>query len=255
MDLSQYSKFMISLAEQSAKIIKSYFFNPKLQIDIKSDRSPVTQADKEAEEVMRKLIQKKYPTHGIIGEEYGSEKESAEFIWTIDPIDGTKSFISGVPLFGTMISLCHQGRPILGLIHQPILNMLCIGNNTSTKVNGKQVKLRTVNHLPQASLLTSDIKNIETYQNKKNFDLLVKKTDLFRTWGDAYGYLMVAAGLADILIDAVISKWEICAIVPIITGAGGVVTSWNGGNALKDGSCVVANTNIHWEVIKILNGD
>ena len=255
MDLSQYSKFIVLLAERSSEIIKSYFLNPNLQIETKSDASPVTQADKEAEEVMRKLIRKNYPSHGIIGEEYGSEKESAEFVWTMDPIDGTKSFVSGVPLFGTMISLCYQGQPILGLIHQPILNMLCLGTNKSTQVNGKRVRMRKITQLSQASLLTSDVKNIETYQNKQNFDLLVKKTGLFRTWGDAYGYLMIAAGWADILIDAIISKWEICAVLPIINGAGGVVTSWGGGNALLDGSCVVAHKNIHTQVVRILNSN
>ena len=244
---------MILLAERSAEIIKSYFFHPKLEIEIKSDASPVTRADKEAEEVMRELIKKTYPSHGMIGEEYGNENETAEFVWTMDPIDGTKSFISGVPLFGTMISLCFRGQPILGLIHQPILNALCIGDNTSTKVNGRQVKMRTITDLSQATLLTSDIKNIAISHSKHNFDVLVNKVDLFRTWGDAYGYLLVAAGRADILIDASISKWEICAVIPIIRGAGGVVSSWSGGNALKDGSCVVAHKNVHGEVIKILN--
>lgn len=253
MNLSEYSEFILLLAEKSAKIIRSHFFNPKLLVETKPDDSPVSQADKEAEELMREMIQKKYPSHGIIGEEFGSENESAEFVWTMDPIDGTISFISGVPLFGTMIGLLQHGKPILGLIHQPILNLICLGDNKTTTVNGKQVELRKIKNLSQAFVLTSDIENIEKYKNKNAFDALIKCTRIFRTWGDAYGYLMVASGWADIIIDPIISIWETCSIIPIINGANGIISSWNGGDALTEGSCIVANENIHEQVINILN--
>lgn len=253
MNLSEYSEFILLLAEKSANIIRGHFFNPKLFVETKPDDSPVSQADKEAEELMRGMIQKKYPSHGIIGEEFGSENESAEFVWTMDPIDGTVSFISGVPLFGTMIGLLQQGKPILGLIHQPILNLLCLGDNKITTVNGKQVNFRKIKNLSQAFVLTSDIKNIEKYKNKSAFDALIKSTRIFRTWGDAYGYLMVASGWADIIIDPIISIWETGSIIPIINGAKGIISSWNGGDALNEGSSVVANEYIHEQVINILN--
>jgi myo-inositol-1(or 4)-monophosphatase len=164
MKLKEFTEFISTLAEKSGEVIKQYFVQASLAVETKEDHTLVTQADREAEAVMRELIRKAYPHHGLLGEEFGPENTSAEFIWTLEPIDGTIAFVRGCPLFGTLIGLLHADRPILGAIHHPILHQLCIGNNTETTVNGRAVHLREAHHLSEAVLLTTDMANIATYQ-------------------------------------------------------------------------------------------
>jgi histidinol phosphatase-like enzyme (inositol monophosphatase family) len=222
-------------------------------VDNKKDMTLVTQADRDAEAVMRELIRKAYPNHGILGEEFGSENVSAEFVWTLDPIDGTVSFARGCPLFGTLIGLLHAGRPILGAIHHPLLNQLCVGDYTQTNVNGRRVRLRHVHRLSEAMLLTTDIPSIAKYRKKEGFEKLLEQTHLFRTWGDCYGYLLVVSGGADIMLDPIMKPWDILPLIPVIRGANGAITTWSGTEASHGDSCVVANKILHPQVIKILN--
>jgi myo-inositol-1(or 4)-monophosphatase len=250
----EFITFIHRLAQESAQVIKPYFAAFNLEVELKADETPVTQADRRAEEVMRGLIHKEFPNHGIIGEEFGSENDTAEFVWVLDPIDGTISFTSGCPLFGTLICLLHGGQPMLGAINQPILDLLCIGDNDQTTVNGRPVLMREMDRLSEASLLTTDILNVSKYQQKEGFDRLVQETQLFRTWGDCYGYLLVASGWADIMLDPIVNPWDILPIIPIIRGANGVITSWEGTDAVRGTSCVAANKELHPSVLKILNG-
>ena len=162
----EFINFVHKLASESAQVIKPYFGAFDLEVELKSDETPVTAADRGAEEVMRHLIRKEFPDHGIIGEEFGDENEAAEFVWVLDPIDGTKSFASGCPLFGTLICLLHEGQPILGAINQPILERLCIGDNEQTTVNGHPVHVRETDNLSEAILLTTDILSVGKYQNQ-----------------------------------------------------------------------------------------
>ena len=134
--------FVEKLAAASGEVIRPYFAAPDLDVEFKGDRSPVTQADREAEAVMRELIGQHYPQHGIVGEEFGTENDGAEFVWVLDPIDGTISFASGCPLFGTLIGLLHEGKPMLGAIHQPVLEQLCVGDNASATLNERAVRMR-----------------------------------------------------------------------------------------------------------------
>ncbi len=253
MQLEEFTDFIHLLAKKSGEVIKPYFARADLAIDIKKDQTIVTQADREAEAVMRDLIRKRYPHHGILGEEFGSDQDTAEFVWILDPIDGTISFASGCPLFGTLIGLLHRRKPILGAICNPILDQLCIGNTAETRLNGRIVQLRKTRLLSDAMLLTTDIKDIARYQHKAGFDKLLGDTRLFRTWGDCYGYLMVATGSADIMIDPVVNPWDILPIIPIIQGAKGVVTTWTGTDAASGNSCVAANGTLHPQILKILN--
>ena len=253
MQTTEFTQFIHTLAEKSGDVIRPYFAKANLAVEVKEDQTLVTQADREAEAAMRALIRKAYPHHGILGEEFGSENASAEFVWTLDPIDGTISFASGCPLFGTLIGLLHADRPILGAIHHPILNQLCIGNNTKTTLNGRAVQLREVHHLSEATLLTTDIASIGKYQKKEGFEKLLKQTRLFRTWGDCYGYLLVASGGADIMLDPIMNPWDILPLIPIIHGANGVTTTWSGTDASKGNSCVAANKTLHPRVLEILN--
>lgn len=253
MNIKEFTKFICILAEESGKAIKPYFAQANLAVEFKKDQTLVTQADREAEAVMRELVRKVYPHHGILGEEFGPENTSAEFVWTIDPIDGTTSFARGCPLFGTLIGLLHSDKPILGAIHHPILNQLCIGNNTETTINGRAVRLREIHRLSDAILLTTDIASVAKYQKKEGFEKLLGQTHLFRTWGDCYGYLLVASGGADIMLDPIMNPWDILPLIPIIQGAKGVITTWTGTDAVQGNSCVAANKTLHPQVLNILN--
>ena len=252
MGLKEFTEFICTLAEKSGEVIKPYFATANLAIETKEDQTLVTQADRQAETVMRDLIRKRYPQHGILGEEFGPENVSAEFVWTLDPIDGTFSFARGCPLFGTLIGLLHGGRPILGAINHPLLNQLCIGDNSETTINDRTVRLREIHQLSEAMLLTTDLASVGDHR-RKGFEVLLKRTRLYRTWGDCYGYLLVASGGADVMLDPMMKPWDILPLIPVIQGANGVVTTWSGTDASQGDSCVAANKALHPQVIEILN--
>lgn len=251
-ELNELKNFSKYLADESGKIILRYF-RSKVNIETKNDESPVTIADKHAEEVMRSLIEKEFPEHGILGEEFGVSNESAEYQWILDPIDGTKSFISGTVTFGTLIALLKNGQPVLGVINQPVLNEFLIGDNDSAELNNVQVKVRECGKIENATLLTTDHLNIEKFQNAKAFENLMRRVKMYRQWGDCYGYYLVATGFADIMIDPIMSVWDTMALIPIIRGAGGEITDYQGNDPVKGNSTVATAGKIHEDVISILN--
>ena len=253
MDLMPFRSLMTELARASGEFVRPLFGDPALAVESKADATPVTAADRGAEELMRRLIRRQYPQHGIIGEESGSENPAAEFVWMLDPIDGTKSFITGVPLWGTLIALLHQGQPVLGCIHQPILGQLMIGDGRTTTLNGRPVRTRQTTDLAKATFLTSDPLNPGKYQDSPRFDTLIRRAKLVRTWGDCYGYLLVAAGHADIMCDPIMNPWDIAALVPVIRGAGGVITDWSGGAAYPaESTLATATPELHAAVLAAL---
>ncbi|MEO5959711.1 MAG: histidinol-phosphatase [Opitutaceae bacterium] len=254
-DLTPYRAFMTELAAESGDFIRPFFGAPGLVVETKSDLSPVTQADRGAEELMRTRIGKKFPQHGIIGEEFGAERTDAEFVWMLDPVDGTKAFITGVPLWGTLIALLHRGQPILGCIHQPVLRQLMIGDGATTSLNGTPVRCRTTTRIEDATMLTSDPLNPSKYQNGAGYETLQSRAKLVRTWGDCYGYLLLAGGWADICVDPIMNPWDIAALVPVIRGAGGTITDWQGGAPFPANSTVASGTaGLHAEVLAVLRG-
>jgi myo-inositol-1(or 4)-monophosphatase len=251
-NLDPQRAFMIELAQASGDFIRPFFGRPDLRVDFKSDASPVTAADTGAEELMRGLINKRFPGHGVIGEEGGTERAEAEFVWVLDPIDGTRSFTAAVPLFGTLIALLHQGQPVLGCIHQPILGQLLVGDNRTASLNGKPVKTSAVKRIEDATLLTSDPVTIARPEHR-GYASLMERAKLARTWGDCYGHMMVATGWADVIYDPIMNLWDIAALVPVIRGAGGVITDAKGGPAYPAGSTVsAANAELHAQVIAAL---
>ncbi len=247
-----FKEFAKVLADESGKIIKDYF-RTDISIDTKNDESPVTIADKKAEEKMRSLIEKYFPDHGIIGEEFGSTNDEAEYKWVLDPIDGTKSFICGTVTFGTLIALLKNNKPIIGVINQPILNEFLIGDNSSAELNSQIVKVRQCKNINEAVLLTTDHLNIHQFQNGKKFEELIRKVKLYRKWGDCYGYYLVATGFADIMIDPIMNDWDKLALIPIINGAGGKITDYQGNDPVIGESTVATCGLIHDDVIKLLN--
>jgi len=251
-NFSEFKKFIYYLANLSANIIKPYF-RTEVSIEHKEDNSPVTVADKNAEEAMRRAITEEYPEHGIIGEEFGSYKEDAEYKWVLDPIDGTKSFICGTLSFGTLIALLKNDEPVLGVINQPILNEFLIGDNKTTLINNDPASVRTCNNISEAVLLTTDHINIGEYQDREKFERLIRKVRLYRSWGDCYGYYLLATGFADVMIDPIMSFWDTMALIPIIKGAGGIITDYKGDNPVNGNSIIAASPGVHSQVIKCLN--
>lgn len=238
----------------SGAFIRSFYGQKDLKVDLKADHSPVTAADRGAEELMREHIRGKFPGHGIIGEEFGAENASAEFVWVLDPIDGTTSFTATVPLFGTLIALLHEGQPALGCIHQPILGELLVGDGKATTLNGNPVRTRPVDLISDSTLLTSDPASILKYPGGQGFQALMGKARLARCWGDCYGYLLVATGRADVMYDPVMNLWDIAALVPVIRGAGGVITDSKGAAAYPANSTLAsANARLHAQVLEAMN--
>jgi histidinol phosphatase-like enzyme (inositol monophosphatase family) len=252
-DLKPYRAFILELAEKSGDYLRPFFGEANIAVEIKSDQTPVTVADRGAEELLRGLIAKKFPAHGIIGEEFGRERADAEFVWMLDPIDGTKSFIGGVPLWGTLIALLHRGQPVLGVIHQPVTRQLMLGDGTSTTLNGRAVKVRSCPRIEDATVLTSDPLNPAKYQNGTAYTALVARAKLVRTWGDCYGYLLLASGRADAMLDPIMNPWDIAALVPIVRGAGGVITSWQGLDPVQASSTLAASPALHAQLVAALN--
>jgi histidinol phosphatase-like enzyme (inositol monophosphatase family) len=251
-DISELKQFAKRLADESGKIIRQYF-RTDILIEKKQDSSPVTIADKKAEELMRNMIMKEYPEHGILGEEFGAHNSDSEYQWILDPIDGTKSFICGALTFGTLIALLKNNEPVIGVINQPVINEFLIGDSLTAELNGRRVHTKACNELSNAVLLTTDQINIEQYQDFDKFNKLVHKVKLYRQWGDCYGYYLVATGYADIMIDPIMSVWDSMALIPVIRGAGGTITDYQGNDPVKGKSIIASAGNIHNEVIKLLN--
>lgn len=251
-ELLEFSNFCEKMTEISGRNIRKYFRN-EISIETKNDDSPVTIADKSTEEKLRELIMKEYPDHGILGEEFGKHNEDAEYQWILDPIDGTKSFVCGAVTFGTLIALTKNGQPVLGVFHQPILNEFLVGDNAQTYLNDSIVKIKDVNNINEAVLLTTDHLGIEEFQDLKKFENLMREVKLYRQWGDCYGYYLVATGFAQIMIDPIMSVWDSMALIPIIKGAGGVITDYQGNDAVQGDSIIASTPNLHNKVIEILN--
>ncbi len=254
MDAAALEPFVRELAEESGDLIRRYFRSPGLRVDVKEDATPVTDADRGAEELLRKRIAARFPDHGFLAEELGSERLDAEWVWVLDPIDGTKSFVTGVPLFGTLIGVLHRGRPVLGAIHQPISREFCLGDGARTTLNGTPVRVRPTARLANAVVLASDTTTAARYQDAAGWERLVAQARWVRTWGDCYGYLLVATGQADVMTDPVMAPWDLLPLIPVVRGAGGVITTWQGTDPVKDPtSAVAAGPDIHDAVIGLLN--
>jgi len=245
--------FLLELARQSGDFIRPYFANPDLVVETKSDKTPVTIADRGAEELMRRMIRERFPDHGILGEEYGPENTGAEYVWVLDPIDGTRAFAAATPLFGTLIALLHRGKPVLGAIHQPVIGQLVVGDGDCTTLNGRPVRVRNTTRLEDATLLCSDVLSPAQHQNGPAFAALGRRVKQLRTWGDCYGYLLVATGWADIMCDPILNPWDIAALIPVVRGAGGVITDWQGLDPVDAKSLVAASPGLHAQVIAALN--
>jgi myo-inositol-1(or 4)-monophosphatase len=197
-------------ADRAAAVIRP-LFRSALLVEAKGDASPVTRADREAEEAIRALLAETLPDHGVIGEEHGSERPDAEWVWVLDPIDGTRAFVTGRPIFGSLLGLLHRGKPVLGIIDQPITGERC----------------RPCPTLAEAEL-SSTSPDMFSPANRPGFDRLRQGVRRVTWGGDCYAYGLVALGLIDVVAESDLQIWDWAALVPVIEGAGGRVTDWAG---------------------------
>ena len=254
--LDAFLSLATELADAAGAAIRPYFRTP-LQIDDKPDLTPVTAADRAAEEAMRELIERRFPEHGIFGEEFGPVRSEAEFVWILDPIDGTKSFISGVPLFGTLIALNQRGRPILGIIDQPISRERWVGAaGRPTMLNGVAIAVRPCRDLAAATLFATS-PDMFTGKDAQAFARLAAAVKLVRFGADCYAYGLAAAGFIDLVAEAQLKPYDFCSMVPIVEGAGGVITDWRGAalDLAADGHALVAGDGaVHRAALALLAG-
>ncbi|MCW5771763.1 MAG: histidinol phosphate phosphatase [Rhodospirillaceae bacterium] len=248
--------FADRLAEASGAVIRPYF-RAGVGVDIKGDGSPVTRADREAEAVIRDLIAREFPDHGIWGEEHGRAGTGSSYEWVIDPIDGTKAFLCGAPLFGTLIALCRDGKPILGVLDQPIQRERWIGlDGHGTTLNGAPVRGKPAVPLGRAILSSTTPEMFLEWKAPMHERLA--GACAFTRWGlDCYAIGLMASGYVDLMADALLKPWDYLALVPIVEGAGGVVTDWMGApltTASGETFLAGANPQIHADALARLKG-
>jgi inositol-phosphate phosphatase / L-galactose 1-phosphate phosphatase / histidinol-phosphatase len=226
-DINAFLAVASEMADAAGLAIRP-FFRTALAIEDKPDLSPVTAADRAAEEAMRDILERRFPDHGIIGEEFGRIRDDADFVWVLDPIDGTKSFISGVPLFGTLIALTRAGRPILGVIDQPILHERWVGaEGRRSTLNQRPIRCRAISDLAAATLFATT-PDMFHGRDAAGFARVAAAVKLTRFGADCYAQGLLAAGFIDIVVEASLKAYDFCAAVAVIEGAGGIATDWRG---------------------------
>lgn len=223
--------------------------------EAKADDSPVTRADRDAERIARELIEARFPHDGIVGEEEGAVRPGADRRWILDPIDGTRSFIRGVPLYGVLLALEEEGDAVLGVIHFPALDeTVYAARGLGCWWNGRRALVSDTNTLGDAFVLTTDVENVYATGRAAGWDALRSRIGGWRTWGDCYGYALVATGRADAMLDPLMSIWDAAALAPIIEEAGGVFTDWDGRPGHTGSSVVATNAALARDVRGILSG-
>jgi inositol-phosphate phosphatase/L-galactose 1-phosphate phosphatase/histidinol-phosphatase len=250
-----YLAFAHELADSAGEILRRYYRAP-IAVEYKTDESPVTIADRETERAMRELIRGRFPEHGIEGEEFASEHDEAEFVWSLDPIDGTKAFLVGRPSFGTLISLLHRGRPVLGIIDQCILRERWVGaEGAPSTCNQAVIRARACPDLEHAVLCTTSPQMFKAAEERAAFARVEQAVRFPVYGGDCYAYGLLAMGFADLVIEADLQLHDFAALMPVIEGAGGVITDWQG-RALghgSDGRVVAAgDPRVHAEALALL---
>jgi histidinol-phosphatase len=255
-----FSSFVDRLATVSGETILP-FFRTALAIENKKTGGgfdPVTAADRAAENAMRALIRKTFPSHGILGEEYGTERGEAEYMWVLDPIDGTKSFIAGMPAWGTLIGLMRKGEPVFGMMHQPFIGERFSGDGGGAHYRGpagnRELHVRACPGLAGALLFTTS-PLLMSEADRAAFRRVENAVKLSRYGGDCYAYCMLAAGQIDLVIETEIHPHDIVPLIPIVTGAGGILTTWENGPAQGGGRIVAAgDKRVHRAALAMLKG-
>ncbi|HLO78234.1 MAG TPA: histidinol-phosphatase [Magnetospirillum sp.] len=253
---SEFVTLADRLADAARPVIRKYFRTP-VAVDGKADSSPVTIADREVEAAMRAIIAETYPQHGILGEEHGRQNTDAEWVWVLDPIDGTMAFITGKPSFGTLIALCHRGTPVLGIIDQAILGERWLGGaGHPTTLNGTPARVRACDDLSKAYAYTTGPEFFGP-DTLPGWNRIAKRVKQPRYGCDCYAYALLSSGHVDLVVEAGLKPYDYCALVPVIENAGGTVTDWAGDKVTiaSDGRiCAAGDARLHAQALEVLAG-
>ena len=256
-ELTSRHSHCLQIAGQASKLIQTHFCKG-VEVDRKADSSPVTVADRAAEELLRKEIESSFPNDGIVGEEFGVKEGSTSYRWILDPIDGTKSFISDVPLFGTMVAVEREGRGLIGVVSFPGLNVsidAMVGEGAwETLSDGTRKRAQVANAatLSEGLVLTTDWEGFRERGAISRLNHVAEASWFMRTWGDCYGHYLVATGRAVAMIDARLNIWDAAALQPIIEEAGGTFTDWTGKSSIDSGDGVSTNGKVLDELLGLL---
>ena len=255
----EFIPFVHRLIGSAFATIRPYFLQP-LAVESKTDRSPVTQADRQTELALRRLIEERYPLHAVRGEEYG-ERGGGPYRWVLDPIDGTRAFISNCFLFGSLIALERDDGagfvPVLGCIAHCAAGTALIGHRGGTTLfcadaRQRAVHVRECKRLSDATVLSSSSWVGREQNEAAGIEAVARAAGMYRTWGDCFGYFSLATGGADVMLDPHLEYWDVAAIVPVVEGAGGRVTSWRGGDPLREPSLIATAGQVHEEVLALV---
>ena len=251
---------LIQVATAAGSHTLKHFRRADLTVDSKSDESPVTVADREAEQLVRREIQQRFSDDTVQGEEFDDSIGQSAYRWVVDPIDGTKSFVCGVPLYSTLLALEENEKPIAGAIVIPALGeMIVAAENLGAWHQGggcaagwQRAKVSRRKQLSEAVFVTSQVDSFQSRGAGEAYSALEQACWISRSWGDGYGYLLVATGRADVMVDPVCNAWDVAAILPVIQESGGRFTSWDGRASVRQGDGLGTNGLVHDEVLKIL---
>lgn len=250
-DLDMAHKAAIEIAKKGGDHTLNYF-NKSFVVERKSDDSPVTVADREVETVMREEIIAQFPEHGIVGEEHDDHNTESRVQWVLDPIDGTKSFIHGVPLYTTLIGVVVEDEPVIGIIYAPVLDELCdAARDKGARLNGKPCSVRSCDDLSEASFMSTDVYTAAEFGYGNAFDILIQKTRIHRTWGDAYGHMLVATGRADLMFDPVLNIWDAAPLLTVLQESGGVFCDTDGNETIQSGNGFSCSSELLPKVLEV----
>ncbi len=254
-ELRELLDFAHTIAWQAGKITLRYF-QSELAVDLKADASPVTVADREAEAFLRAAIAARYPGHAVLGEEEGlSGDDGATYRWIIDPIDGTRSFVRGMPLYGVMVGLLREGEPVLGVVNMPALGeIVAAARGHGCRWNGRPCHVSSVAALRDGLVVATVAHGYEAHGKGEAFRRILAAAGQFRTWGDCYGHLLVATGRAEVALDPIMSVWDAAALLPILTEAGGTFTDWRGRATIDGGDGLSTNGAVLAELVRLIEG-
>jgi len=248
-------EFAVEVAWRAGRVTLAHF-QTGIAAEAKADASPVTVADREAERLARELIEARFPQDGILGEEFGATRPDAARRWILDPIDGTRSFVRGVPFYGVMLALEEGGEAVLGVLHFPALGeTVYAARGEGCWWDGRRARVSAVDRLEDAVVLTTDVENIEARGFGAGWERLRRRVSFVRTWGDCYGHALVATGRAEAMLDPILSPWDAAALRPIVEEAGGVYTDWTGNPTHLGESGVSTNAALSAEVRRLLRED
>ena len=258
--MSESTQSLMQAAAEVARLagdVALGYFRTGVAVDLKADGSPVTVADRTAEERARAWIGARFPADGVLGEEFGLTRPDARRRWVLDPIDGTKSFVRGVPLWGTLVAVCEGETVLAGAVYLPPSGeLVAAAPGEGAWLNGSRCRVSPVSSLDGATVLTTDERFREMPAYRVGWEAVSQGASVSRSWGDCYGYVLVATGRAEVMVDPVLSPWDAAAVMPIVTEAGGVFTDWSGRATAFGGSAVATNAALATEVRRVLaSGD